>query len=150
MVYNKSVAIYTLFSNISKNKDIFENHDSKGGIGMTAEERRLLESTPRMYFDTRIGIQMMFQKNPETALKEVSILRKLYEEAHPGAKELHGFVVFDVNGDYLLTRHGETHKIIERIPNKEECLRYGVCLIVEDFLEITQIGSYHTEDVIFS
>ena len=71
----------------------------KGGTTMTPEERNTLATTPRMYFDTRHGINMMFQEKPETALQEVSHLRRLFEELNPGAKELHEFVVC---GEYLL------------------------------------------------
>ncbi|MBP3463411.1 MAG: hypothetical protein ACI4VN_02080 [Clostridia bacterium] len=113
---------------------------------MTQEERNTLATTPRMYFDTRYGINMMFQEKPETALQEVSHLRRLFEELNPGAKELHEFVVC---GEYLLTRHGETHHIDDPIPNKDECMKHGSCIIVEDFLNITGISSYNASPVEF-
>lgn len=115
---------------------------------MTQEERNILDTTPRLYFDTRVGIKMKLMENPdfEGALKEVSYLRRLYEEAHPNSKELHEFVI---NAEYLLDRHGNTKKIVDEVPNKEECLRYGSCIIVEDFLKITGIGAYHTVPVEF-
>ncbi len=106
---------------------------------MTQEEMKKIMETPRLYFDTRVGITMMKQEKPETWIQEVSQLRRLFVELHKGEK-LSEFVL---DGEYLLERHGKTLRIEGYIPNKETCKLHGA-LIVDDFLELTKIGSYKT------
>ena len=113
---------------------------------MTAKQQEWLLKTPRMYFDTRDGINMMFEEKPKTALQEVSLLRQLYCELHKEDK----LTEFVVDGEYLLERHGETHRIDDPVPNKEKCLKYGRAILCSDFLEITQIQPYHATKVAYN
>lgn len=112
---------------------------------MTAKQQEWLLKTPRMYFDTRDGINMMFEQKPETALQEVSLLRQLYCELHKSEK----MTEYVIDGEYLLTRHGETHHIEDPVPNKEKCLEYGRAILCSDFLEITDIAPYRTTNVVY-
>ena len=110
---------------------------------MTERQQEWLFKTPRMYFDTRNGINAMFRENPETALHEVSLLRQLYCELHKHDK----LTEYVIDGEYLLERHGKTKHIEDPVPNKEACLKHGRAILGEDFLELTHIGAYHTKDV---
>lgn len=108
---------------------------------MLENERRLIDTTPRMDFDTRAGIIMKInRKGKEEALKEIGYLRSLYVEAGRADK----LIEYVVDGEYLLTRSGELHKIIDEVPNKDKLPQV---VIVDDFLEITQIEPYRTEPI---
>lgn len=113
---------------------------------MTQAERSLIERTPRGEFDTRQGIEKIISNKEnaelESALKQVSYLRKLYRELT--CCELFSFVV---EGKYWLPYDGTLHKFaemitnVERIPNK--------VLIWDDFKKITQLpDDFITEEVI--
>lgn len=108
---------------------------------MTEQERRLIDTTPRMDFDTRLGISKKIKEKGQTeALKEVVYLRSLYREAGREDK----LIEYVVGGEYLLTREGDLLKIIDEVPNKDKLPQV---VIVDDFLEITQIEPYRTEPV---
>lgn len=112
---------------------------------MTAAQQKWLLSTPRLYFDTRTGINMMLEEKPATALQEVSLLRQLHCELHPQDK----LTEFVIDGEYLLERHGETHHIDDYVPNNEICKKHRT-LIIDDFLQITKIGAYNSTKVQFN
>lgn len=108
---------------------------------MTEMERRLIDSVPRIDFDTRIGItKKIREKGQEKAFKEIAYLRSLYAKAGRTDK----LIEYVVGGEYLLTRNGDLLKIIDEVPNKDKLPQV---VIVEDFLEITQIEPYRTEPV---
>lgn len=110
---------------------------------MTEKERRLINTTPRMDFDTRAGItRKIEEKGQEEALKEVTHLRSLYKEAGRSDK----LIEYIVAGQYLLTREGTLCKIIDEVPNKS---RLPQVVIVDDFLEITKIEPYRTVECSF-
>ncbi len=106
---------------------------------MTQEEMNKILETPRLYFDTCVGITMMKQEKPETWIQEVSQLRRLFTELHQDEK----LTEFVLEGKYLLERHGKTLYIEGYVPNIEVCIMHGA-LIVDDFLELTKVGSYKT------
>ena len=103
---------------------------------MTKQENELISRTPRLYFDTRVGIGMMIQKE-SNPLQKVSKLRKLYKELHPEEKLTEFIVVVQL----LLPRDGEVYKIMGVIPNSDKLPKV---VIAEDFLKITGIQSYKT------
>lgn len=103
---------------------------------MTKQENELISRTPRLYFDTRVGIEMAMQKE-EYPLQKISQLRKLYKELHPEEK----LTEFVVVGQLLLPRDGEVYKIMGVIPNSSKVPKV---VIAEDFLRITGIVSYQT------
>lgn len=103
---------------------------------MTKQENELISRTPRLYFDTRVGIEMIMEKE-KYPLQKISQLRKLYLELHPEEK-LAEFVVI---GQLLLPRDGEVYKIMGIIPNLQ---KLPEVVIVDDFLKITGIQSYQT------
>lgn len=103
---------------------------------MTKQENELISRTPRLYFDTRVGIEMIMEKE-KYPLQKISQLRKLYLELHPEEK-LAEFVVI---GQLLLPRDGEVYKIMGVIPNSDNIPKV---IIAEDFLKITGIQSYQT------
>lgn len=108
---------------------------------MTEQERRLIDTTPRLDFDTRLGITKKIREKGQTeALKEVVYLRRLYVEAGRAEK----LIEYIVGGEYLLTREGDLLKIIDEVPNQD---KLPSVVIVDDFLEITQIEPYRTEPV---
>ena len=106
---------------------------------MTIQENELISRTPRLYFDTRVGIEMTMQKE-KYPLQKISQLRKLYKELHPEEK-LAEFVVI---GQLLLPRDGEVYKIMGVIPNSQ---KLPEVVIVDDFLKITGLKSYQTYKV---
>ncbi len=106
---------------------------------MTKQENELISRTPRLYFDTRVGIEMTMQKE-KYPLQKISQLRKLYKELHPEEK-LAEFVVI---GQLLLPRDGEVYKIMGVIPNSQ---KLPEVVIVDDFLKITGLKSYQTYKV---
>lgn len=106
---------------------------------MTKQENELISRTPRLYFDTRVGIEMTMEKE-KYPLQKISQLRKLYKELHPEEK-LAEFVVI---GQLLLPRDGEVYKIMGIIPNLQ---KLPEVVIVDDFLKITGIQSYQTYKV---
>lgn len=110
--------------------------DIIGGRDMTQQERNLIYQTPRLYFDTRVGIEMTMEKE-KYPLQKISKLRKLYKELHPEEK-LSEFIVV---GQLLLPRDGEVYKIMGVIPNSDNIPKV---IIAEDFLKITGIQSYQT------
>ena len=103
---------------------------------MTKQENELISRTPRLYFDTRVGIEMTMKKE-KYPLQKISQLRKLYKELHPEEK-LAEFVVI---GQLLLPRDGEVYKIMGVIPNSQ---KLPEVVIVDDFLRITGLESYQT------
>ena len=103
---------------------------------MTERQQEWLFKTPRMYFDTRDGINIMFREKPETALQEVSLLRQLYCELHKHDK----LTEYVIDGEYLLERHGKTKHIEDPVPNKEACLKHGRAILVEDFWSLLISG----------
>ena len=103
---------------------------------MTKQENELISRTPRLYFDTRVGIEMAIEKE-QYPLQKISKLRKLYKELHPEEK-LSEFIVV---GQLLLPRDGEVYKIMGVIPNSDNIPKV---IIAEDFLKITGIQSYQT------
>ena len=103
---------------------------------MTQQENELISRTPRLYFDTRVGIEMAIEKE-QYPLQKISKLRKLYKELHPEEK-LSEFIVV---GQLLLPRDGEVYKIMGVIPNSDNIPKV---VIAEDFLRITGIQSYQT------
>lgn len=103
---------------------------------MTKQENELISRTPRLYFDTRVGIEMTMEKE-KYPLQKISQLRKLYKELHPEEK-LAEFVVI---GQLLLPRDGEVYKIMGVIPNSQKLPKV---VIVDDFLKITGLESYQT------
>jgi len=111
---------------------------------MTQEDLKRIMETPRLYFDTRVGITMLKQEKPATWVQEVSQLRRLFTELHQDEK----LTEFVLDGEYLMEKHGKTLRIEGYIPNKETCKLHGA-LIIDDFLRITQIGSYETTQVSF-
>lgn len=104
---------------------------------MTPEQNKKIMGTPRFVFDSRVGI--ISQAKNQYGLQEVSELRKLYCQFHPGVK-LAEYVVF---GEFLLTDDGELHRIEGIIPNKEKCAQ-DVVVTIENFLNITGLESYKT------
>lgn len=107
---------------------------------MTDQERRLIDKTPRMVYDTRVGITKKIKEKGQTdALKEIVHLRSLHRENR--SDKLFEYVI---NGEYLLTREGTLCKIIDEVPNRE---KLSLVVIVEDFLKITKIEPYRTEEV---
>lgn len=106
---------------------------------MTEMERRLIDSVPRIDFDTRIGItKKIREKGQEKALKEIAYLRSLYAKAGRTDK----LIEYVVDGEYLLPRRDGLFKITNEVPNKDKLPQV---VIVEDFLEITKIEHYQTE-----
>ena len=93
---------------------------------MTEAQKKLINTTPRMNFDTRMGISKMLKE--EYGLQKLSELRKLYRELHPEWK----LCEFVTNGEFLLTREGEVHQILGVIPNRGQLPEV---VIVEDFLK---------------
>lgn len=105
---------------------------------MTEQQRELIMNTPRLYFDTRIGIEMKLKE--QYGLQEVSNLRRLFHELHPEDK----LIEYVVDGQFLLPRDGSVHKILDVIPNISKCPKV---IIVDDFLKITGIGRYTTKTI---
>ena len=103
---------------------------------MTKQENELISRTPRLYFDTRVGIEMTMEKE-KYPLQKISQLRKLYRELHPEEK----LAEFVVVGQLLLPRDGEVYKIMGVIPNSQ---KLPEVVIVDDFLRITGLESYQT------
>lgn len=136
MQYNKSVAklknpLCDQYLNRSKKEQTALEVEN-----MTKQENELISRTPRLYFDTRVGIEMTMEKE-KYPLQKISQLRKLYKELHPEEK-LAEFVVI---GQLLLPRDGEVYKIMGVIPNSQKLPKV---VIVDDFLKITGLESYQT------
>lgn len=117
-----------------------KKEETLGGVimKMTEAQKKLINTTPRMNFDTRMGISKMLKE--EYGLQKLSELRKLYRELHPEWK----LCEFVTNGEFLLTREGEVHQILGVIPNRGQLPEV---IIVEDFLKITGLESYQTTKV---
>lgn len=109
---------------------------------MTEKDRELIDQTPRLYFDTRVGIEMTLEKE-KYPLQRITKLRKLYKELHPEEK-LAEFVVY---GQFLLTKNCEVYRILGVIPNLGDIPEV---VIEEEFVRITGLDTYrcHIEDTI--
>lgn len=111
---------------------------------------RVFTDTPRICFDSRIGINEILTENgTEKGLEIISAMRKEYADSnHDNGNKMISFVV---DQEWMLDRHGNVHHIVHKVFKKGNNLSgyqkdMDRVMFAQDFLEATGIKSYEVEE----
>lgn len=111
---------------------------------------RVFTNTPRICFDSRIGIYEILTENGiEKGLEIISAMRKEYaSQNHDNGIKMSSYIV---DQKWMLDRKGNVRRIVRKNFGKggnklTDCQNLCRVMTAQEFLEATGITSYETEE----